>query len=210
MSEEGAEMKYAVNRTTLVYGALLIVSFAATYGIVTMQRGDGVLWSKAEVSAAANTSASTATNAPVAAHAPGMADMTAVVENPPADAPVEQVDTQRQQIDAAVTEVGQQALSGTPAQRSAAVSQLAAMSSRLADGADPVLLNALENTATSAQEWQLRMRAVIALASAAPRMPDRSRAIAILERASADPHRAVAQRAQAALRSLNSSGDPRT
>jgi hypothetical protein len=210
MSEEGAEMKHAMKRVTLGYAALLIVSFAATYGIVTMQRGDGASLLMDGASAVTEVRAATSKDTPVATQASGMTDMTAVVENTPTDAQVEQVDTQRQQFDATVTEAGQQALSGTPEQRRAAVSQLAAMSSRLASAADPALLNALENTATSAQEWQLRMRAVIALASAAPRMPDRSRAIAILERASQDPHSAVAQRAQAALRSLNSSGDPRT
>lgn len=192
-----------IDRQIAVYGVLLAGSFGATYGYLAMQRGDLAVW-KPQVPALAAGMAATRpgsgrvdSNDPVAGAVPDQA--------PASDLPVDHVAEERRHATddiLAASKVVNSAAS--TAERSAALNQLSAMSSRLENSAQPELLQALGSAATDAPEWQLRNRAVIALAGAAQRMTDKSQAIALLERAALDPHRSVAARARTALRNLQS------
>lgn len=199
----------SIDRQILVYGVLLAGSFAATYGYLAMRRGDLAVWNS-DVPALA---AATRAPAPGADRVGGIKPAAeAFSDQPPGvGAPVDYVAEERRHaaddIVAASKVINSTA---STAERSAALNQLSAMSSRLESSNQPELLQALGSAATDAPEWQLRNRAVIALAGAAQRMTDRTQAIALLERAALDPHKSVAARARTALRNLQSSAYPGT
>jgi hypothetical protein len=110
---------------------------------------------------------------------------------------------QKQRLADAVSEASQLATSGAGReQRSAGVNRLAAMANGPAAIAEPGFMAALEVAATSEQEWQIRVHAIIALTRAAQQMTDKSRVVAILERAASDPQKSVAMHARRALATL--------
>lgn len=214
MPEEGAtvssnSIKFRnPGRQLVVYAALLTCSFGATYGYLALQRGGLPRWVPRSVPAA--NVAGTAGVRPVAGNSSAVVPADGLTRPPaPTDATVDYTALERRQAGDAIADASQALMSSASAEeRSAALTRLGAMAGRLENSPQPELLQALGAAATDAPEWQLRNRAVIAIASAAQRMADKSQAMALLERAALDPHKAVATRARVALRTLQAAAVP--
>jgi hypothetical protein len=191
---------WTARKKILGYGTLAAVTFAATYGYVSIRRDGVAPWSKAgaatEVIAAPAPGASAA--APGVQPANGSHYM-----GTPSSTGVDHVAEQRREVVEAVAAARMTIASADPAQRRMALNQLGTMA---APGAvAPELLQTLGDAALGDPEWQVRMQVVITLARIAQQMPDKSQVLPILQRASHDTNTAVANRARTALESLTGS-----
>jgi hypothetical protein len=186
----------------LFYAAVALAGFAGTSVYVALRDGATLPWQRGHADTATAATDGTA-SVRTAAGAVAAGGFSGAAQAGWSEAGSDDQTMQKQRVADAVSEASQLAISGSDReQRSAGLNRLVAMASGPAAIAEPGFVAALEVAATSDQEWQMRVRAVIALTRAAQQMTDRSRVIAILERAAADPQKSVATHARRGLATL--------